>query len=83
MIAFDVITIGDDLGKYVPIDDVITIYLGTIYHHFRQQYGTLENKLIYEVIDTINHEELHRAFDYCLDNPTEYDDHEIFKYIVT
>jgi len=81
-IVFDIITLGDDLGKYVPIDDNVTIYLGTIYHQFKLAYGVTENKLIYEVIDTINHEELHRALDSCLDDPNDGDDHTIFKHLI-
>lgn len=80
---FDISTLGDDVGRYVPIDDTITIFLRNIYHQFIEQYKTSEILLLHEIVDTISHEELHKAFDECLDNPLLYDDHYIFKFLVT
>jgi hypothetical protein len=79
---FDITNIGDDFGKYTPIDDIVAIFLGTIYHNFKTSNSISENKLLADIIDTIIHEEIHRALDECLDDPNDGDDHTVFRYLV-
>ena len=79
---FDVESIGDDLGAYVPNDAEVTIYLATIYHDFKKTHGILENSLIYRVVDTIIHEDIHEEIDKCIEGkPEDIDDHKVFKYL--
>jgi tetrahydromethanopterin S-methyltransferase subunit A len=78
----DIETIGDDFAIYQPETDIITIYLANIYHEALKKYWLNETLFLNFIIDTIHHEEIHKAIDTCLEgNPNEIDDHKIFKYL--
>ena len=80
---FDIETIGDDYGNYMPQDDAITIYLGTLYHSFLKEHNVTLKLLYAQIEDVMIHESIHKAIDLCLEGkPQEIDDHKIFKYLI-
>lgn len=78
---FDIENIEGDLGRYEPENDSVKIFLAAIYNDFTRYNCILENRFIYDIIDTIVHEQLHQAIDECLDKPEDVDDHKVFKYL--
>ena len=83
MTVFDIETIGDDYGHYLPQDDSITIYLATLYHAFKTAHSVTWDYLHAQIVDLLIHEEIHKAIDNCLEGkPSEIDDHKIYKYLV-
>lgn len=78
---FNIDHIGDNLGKYEPFDDTIEIFLGTIWHHCKQDNILSEDLLIKKIIDVVVHELYHYVIDPCLEDPEKVDDHKVYKYL--
>lgn len=78
---FDLEHIGDNYGEYFPESDHITIYCAKIYQICKLENVISEQYVISKTIETIIHETYHQAIDPCLENPEEYDEHKIFKYL--
>lgn len=82
LINFDLDSTSDVLGLYDTMTDDYTIYLKEIWLEFIKKGCTTEEKLIWDVIDIITHEELHKAIDSCVEDPDDVDEHTIYKYLV-
>jgi hypothetical protein len=75
---FNIDHIGDNYGKYEPMDDDPEIFLGTIWDRCKKENVVSEQYVIAKTMEIIIHESYHELIDPNLEDPDEIDDHKIY-----
>lgn len=76
---FDIVNIGSDKGEYDPETHEITIFLRKIWFECIENNTTFEETLIRDILETVNHEMIHKAIAPYIDE--DVDDHKIYKHL--